>query len=84
MQLWFAGAASLDVYLWPCNVQAWNCWCSLQTQWRAGTGGIVGLDYTAVLAYLRTVQQLRGAELREVFDCLQAAERAMLEVIREG
>ena len=79
-----AGAGGLDVYLWPCNVQAWNCWCALQTQWRAGTGGIVGMDYTAVLAYLRTVQQLRGAELRAVFDCLQAAERAMLEVMREG
>ena len=84
MQQWFAGAGSLEVYLWPCNVQAWNCWCALQTQWRVGMGGIVGMDYTAVLAYLRAVQQLRGAELREVFEGLQAAERAMLEVIREG
>ncbi len=62
---------------------AWNAWCALQTQWRVGMGGATGLDYTAVHAYLRGVLGLRGSELRDTFDGIQAAERAVLEVAAE-
>lgn len=55
----------------------------MQTQWRTGMGGATGLDYAAVLAYLRGIEQLRGAELREVFGCLAQAEHAVLELVRE-
>lgn len=68
-----------EVFLWPCNVRAWQCWCGVQTQWRIGFGGATGLDYAAVLAYLRTAERLRGDELLEVFEGLRAAERAVLE-----
>lgn len=47
-------------------------------------GGRAGMDYTAVLAYLRQREKLRGAALDEVFDALQAAEWALLEVLAEA
>jgi len=72
-----------EVYLWPCNVQAWDCWCSVQTQWRVGMSGRTGLDYPAVFATLRVVHGLRGEALREVFECVQAAELAVLEVLAD-
>ena len=55
----------------------------MQTQWRVGMAGRTGLDYTAVLAYLRTVHGLRGEDLREVFDGLQGCELAILELQAE-
>lgn len=79
----FGGAPQPELVLWPCNLLAWRCWSALQTQWRAGMGGRTGLDYTAVLAWLRQVEHLRGAELREVLACIQAAEQAVLEVDAE-
>lgn len=75
-----APADSGDVYLWPCNVTAWHCWCAVQTQWRAGFNGATGLDYAAVLGYLQTVARQRGRRLRDVFQAIQAAERAVLDV----
>jgi hypothetical protein len=72
-----------EVYLWPCNVQAWECWCSVQTQWRTGLAGRTGLDYPAVFGTLRVVHGLRGEALRAEFACLQAAELAVLKVQAE-
>lgn len=76
-------APAAEVFLWPVNVAAWDCWCDLQTQWRTGVAGATGLDYAAALAYLRDVAGLRGDERRQVFDCLRAAERAVLDVWAE-
>lgn len=73
-------AAPTDqVYLWPENEEAWAHWCALQTQWRSGMAGATGLDYAAVVAYLRE-QGLRGDERRQVFDGIRAAETATLDV----
>ncbi len=51
----------------------------MQTQWRVGMAGATGLDYAAVLAYLRQVEGLRGDELRECMAALRAAEREVLD-----
>jgi hypothetical protein len=67
-------------YLWPCNVHAWQCWQSVQTQWRVGPGGATGLDYAGAMAHLQTAHQLRGKKLRNVWACITAAEAATLEV----
>jgi len=32
------------------NQEAWELWGEIQTQWRAGALGIIGLDYNAVYA----------------------------------
>lgn len=45
--------------------------------------GRTGLDYSAVLAYLRAAQGLRGDELREVFEGIQACELVVLELQAE-
>lgn len=78
-----AASAVEEIDLWPCNLQAWQCWQGVQTQWRVGMAGRTGLDYAAVLAYLRAAHGLRGAELREVFDGLQGCELAVLELQAE-
>lgn len=64
-------------YLWPCNVQAFRTWQSLQTQWRVGMGGRTGLDYTAVLAYLRAT--IKPKDRADMFNSLQAMEFAALD-----
>lgn len=56
----------------------------MQTQWRTGMGGATGLDYGAVLAYLRDVARVRGRRLREVFEGIQAAESEVLQVWAES
>lgn len=41
-----------EFILWPCNVQAWRHWMSVQTMWRTDTGVRMGLCVQDVLAYL--------------------------------
>lgn len=67
-------------HLWPENLLPWECWHSVQTQWRMGMGGATGLDYTAVLAYLKDGKGLRGKKRREVFGLLHLCERETLQV----
>lgn len=67
-------------YLWPCNVPAFNLWQRLQTQWRVGgMGSATGLDYASVSLYLRDVAGIKRKEMPELFNAIQAMERATLE-----
>lgn len=68
----------LRVYLWPCNVQVYNLWCAISTQWMVGMGGREGLNYDSVLRYLREVAHIRPRHIPETMHCLQAMERAAL------
>lgn len=70
-------------HLWPENLLPWECWHAVQTQWRMGMGGATGLDYTAVLAYLKDGKGLRGKKRSEVFGLLQLCERETLQVWAE-
>jgi hypothetical protein len=65
-------------YLWPCNVDTFNHWCQLQTQWRVGMSGATGLDYTAVTAYLRDIAGVKKKDLPERFAEIRAMEVATL------
>lgn len=65
-------------YLWPENVDTFNIWCKLQTQWRVGMSGASGLDYTAVAAYLRDVVGVKKKDLPERFEEIRAMEVAAL------
>jgi len=38
------------------NAEAWGLWCSVNTQWRGGGMGIIGLDYPAVYAEARRME----------------------------
>jgi hypothetical protein len=66
-------------------VEAFEAWIGIQTQWRKdGMGGATGLDYGGVGAYLSERGFKTGSNRRrETFECLQAAERATLEVWAE-
>jgi hypothetical protein len=80
-----AGAPDQEdiAYLWPCNVDAWNVWCDVQTQWLyAGMGSATGLNYAGVCAHLDELG-LCGDERREVYAGVRAAERATLEARAE-
>ena len=66
-------------YLWPCNVITWGHWKAVQTQWRVGgMGSATGLDYAAVLAYLREVG-MKAKQRKEVFEGIRAAEGETLQ-----
>ena len=65
-------------YLWPDNVDTFNVWSQLQTQWRVGMSGATGLDYTAVTAYLREVVGVKRKDLDEWFKNFRAMEIATL------
>lgn len=41
------------VEVWPENWTAWTLFDALQTQWRAGVGGVLGLDYGVLADELR-------------------------------
>lgn len=75
-------APVVEVYLWPDNVDAWQVWCAVQTQWRTGVGGATGLDYAAVAAYL-TECALHGEPRRQIFDGIRAAESAFLDALSQ-
>lgn len=77
-------APVLDVcYLWPCNAPVWRLWQRVQTQWRVGMNGRTGLDYVAVLAFMREVLGMHRKARAESLLALQAMEFAALEVWAE-
>ena len=43
-----------NVAVWPENWIAWSLFETLQTQWRAGPGGAIGLDYSVLADELRS------------------------------
>lgn len=70
-------------YLWPECVPIWQAWQGVQTQWRTGAAGATGLDYAGVRAWLHECGPRSRTERAEWFVCIQAAERATLEVWAE-
>lgn len=73
--------AEAEFGVFPENVETVEMFLSLQTQWRTGPmGGCLGLEYPGVKAALdlRVRSRRRRAEL---FDALQAMERAALLVL---
>lgn len=73
-----AGLQANLVEVWEENAQSvafFNDYCG--TQWRAGISGATGLDYTAVIASLRTLR-LKQERFDEVFADVRVMERAAL------
>lgn len=62
---------------WP-SVSFFLDYCA--TQWRVGIGGATGLDYTAVIASLRTLR-LPRERFDEVFADVRVLESAALETM---
>jgi len=71
-----------DVEVWPCNWPAFLLFNRMSTQWRAGTGGAIGLDYSSI----RDVASFLGIKkkkLAEIFPDLQVLEGEALRVMAE-
>ena len=69
--------------VWEENWPAVIFFSRLSTQWRyGGMGSCTGLDYTAVLALLRTLR-LPRAEADALFEDVQTMERAALAEMSE-
>ena len=79
----FALAQEMEIDIWPENARAFDAFTRLKTQWRSGFGGAAGLDYTAALAYIRTLRLSRD-EADELFEDIQIMEYAALEAMAEG
>lgn len=74
-------AAADEIGVWPENWQSVNFFLDYcRTQWRTGMGGPTGLDYTAVLACLRTLR-LGRERSDEVFTDVRVMEAAALEAM---
>lgn len=75
-------AAAAPTPVWPENVPPLNVFLSLSTQWRAGFGGAIGLDYTAIPPTLELLGIPRH-EWAELFDDLRTMELTALETMRK-
>lgn len=63
---------------------AYSTFSCLGTQWRVGgMGSATGLDYTAVLAFIRTLR-LPREQADELFSDIQTMEAEALAVMAEG
>lgn len=69
--------------MWPENLEAWNHWAQVQSQWRVGMSGRTGLCYAGVRAYLDECGVTPGPERQDLFAGIQACEAAALEVWAE-
>ncbi|MBW2024372.1 MAG: DUF1799 domain-containing protein [Deltaproteobacteria bacterium] len=60
----------------PENQEAWELWQAVQTQWRSGPSGPIGLDYGVMMK----VARLLGVDLSPaVFGKIQALEKQTLD-----
>lgn len=69
-----------NVEIWPENVPAWSLFDALQTQWRAGSGGVIGLDY-AVLADELRIRAIPPEEHEQLRADVRVMEAAALQEI---
>lgn len=62
------------VEVWPENVQAYNLFASLRTQWRsAGMAGVLGLDYNPLFHKMDRME-LTAEEYLDLEDDIRAME----------
>jgi hypothetical protein len=73
-------ASDPDLFeVWGENWQALEIFLKVQTQWRVGMGGLIGLDYSAVAWVLKLVAS--EDQHLNLLDDLQIMERAVLSHI---
>lgn len=74
-------SAADQVVFWPEQVLPVRVFMSMQTQWRVGFAGLVGLDYSALPAVYQGLQ-IPAEEIPEVFAEFQVLELTYLEIKR--
>lgn len=66
------------LYLWPECEQAWSIFWQLGGQWHCGMGGKTGLCLADVRAHLDELGMQPGAERKELWEMLLAAQDGAL------
>lgn len=66
-----------DVDVWPENEPAFFLFSALQTQWRAGVTGLIGLDYTPLFHKMDRMS-LSPEEYEELEDDIRTMEYAAI------
>ncbi len=74
-------AESWTFGVFPDCVPSVNVFTGMSTQWRVGTGGPIGLDYTALPVVMR-LARIHPSDRSRVFDDIRVMEDAALEQIR--
>lgn len=67
--------------IWPENLQAYELFSALRTQWRVGMGGATGLDYNVVPAVLR-LQGVPRVDWPQLFEDIRVMESTALAAMR--
>lgn len=75
-------APARDFEVWPENMPAINLYLTVQTQWRAGASGLIGLDHNVVLAHMSRMH-LTDRQHTWLFDDIRAIEGAALEILNK-
>lgn len=75
--------AAAAVEVWPENMPIIAVFSGMQTQWRMGANGPVGLDYSVLPLVMRAMSVSR-ADLPDIFDGLRTMEYAALDEIHKG
>ena len=70
-----------EAEIWPENLQAFELFSLLRTQWDAGMGGPTGLKYP-VLFELMDRRGIAGDDWWQTLDDVRAMEAAALEAMR--
>ncbi|MCS0808689.1 DUF1799 domain-containing protein [Massilia agilis] len=76
----FAGE---PVEVWPENWPTFSLFCDLQTQWRVGAGGPVGLDYNTLFHKMDRMQ-LGPDEYDHLESDIRTMEHEALAVMAEA
>lgn len=75
-------AQAQTIYIWPENVDSWNFFQSIQTQWTVGPTGAIGLNYAGVEVE-RKAWGIKSKDWPKLFFEVKAMERATLAAWRE-
>jgi hypothetical protein len=71
-------------YLWLCNLQTFDVWRQIQTQWvRNAMGELDGLNYGSVISYMKNVAGIKRKDFAEMYSAIQAMEGAILKLQAE-
>ena len=70
------------VELWPENQPAFDMFCMVETQWRVGKSGVIGLDYDPLVT-LMDKRGISGCEWWQMFDDVRFIESAAMVEIKK-
>nr|WP_308633623.1 DUF1799 domain-containing protein [Massilia sp. YIM B02443] len=73
--------AADPVEIWPENLQAYELFCAMDTQWRIGMAGPTGLDYAALPMALRMIGAARS-DWQQLMADIRVMESAALQAMR--